>query len=479
VLWAFIFSRQDPNKVTDPELHQIAAEINSTLGGRKFGRVFSLSRTAVAIDFHPHNGAYLFIDIAPRWRAIYLIVRKLKILERESVNPTPFQITLRQALSGFDLVNAAAASEGIILQLQDASGHYFYLYAAVNASPANLVLFDEERNVTVGARDDGAVTMPPMPQHVVSLPPADGVESLSAELDRKRNDVEAANRFDLAASEARKSVVRNIAKRNKLLTNLDGDLAKHGDAEQWKRFGDLVLASMPSLKREGEHFRLVDLFDPDQPEILIPASDDSPKLVAEKYYKAYRKAINARDVIERRKEDVKKEIDELSTTLGRIDQDIERKDLDAILAFLKPKERIVERSKNDKNAPAIKGVRRFASSEGFEILVGKKSTDNDMLTFRIARSLDTWLHAADYPGSHVVIRNPNRKPIPHSTLIEAASLAAFYSDARELPKAAVNYTEKKFVNKQKRAAPGLVSLASFKTVIIKPEVPSTVEKSEA
>ena len=53
----------------------------------------------------------------------------------------------------------------------------------------------------------------------------------------------------------------------------------------------------------------------------------------------------------------------------------------------------------------------------------------------------------------------------------AAQLAAFYSDAREKPKAAVNYTQKKFVNKPKRSAPGLVSLASFKTILVEPKVP--------
>jgi predicted ribosome quality control (RQC) complex YloA/Tae2 family protein len=93
------------------------------------------------------------------------------------------------------------------------------------------------------------------------------------------------------------------------------------------------------------------------------------------------------------------------------------------------------------------------------------------LTFRIARSLDTWLHAADFPGSHVVIHNPNRKPIPDRTLLEAAQLAAFYSNARKLGKAAVNYTQKKYVNKPRRAAPGLVSLASFKTILVEPVVP--------
>ncbi len=120
---------------------------------------------------------------------------------------------------------------------------------------------------------------------------------------------------------------------------------------------------------------------------------------------------------------------------------------------------------------AFKGARRFISSDGFEILVGKKAKDNDYLTFRIAKSLDLWMHAADYPGSHVVIRVPNRKELPNRTLVEAAQLAAFYSDAREKPKAAVNYTQKKFVNKPKRAAPGLVSLASFKTILVEPKVP--------
>ena len=87
------------------------------------------------------------------------------------------------------------------------------------------------------------------------------------------------------------------------------------------------------------------------------------------------------------------------------------------------------------------------------------------------------MHAADYPGSHVVIRNPNRREIPHSTLLEAAQLAAFYSQGKTQPKAAVHYTQKKFVNKPKGAAPGLVSLASFKTILVEPKVPKNMNTS--
>ena len=88
----------------------------------------------------------------------------------------------------------------------------------------------------------------------------------------------------------------------------------------------------------------------------------------------------------------------------------------------------------------------------------------------IRELIDTWMHAADYPGSHVVIRNPNRRDVPQRTLVEAAQLAAFYSQGKTQPKAAVHYTQKKFVNKPRGAAPGLVSLATFKTILVEPIV---------
>ena len=132
-----------------------------------------------------------------------------------------------------------------------------------------------------------------------------------------------------------------------------------------------------------------------------------------------------------------------------------------------------------KASTQFSGARRFVSSEGIEILVGKKAADNDQLTFRVARSLDFWLHAADYPGSHVVVRNPNRQPdIPQKTLIESAQLAAFYSNAKTQPKAAVNYTQKKFVTKPKGGSPGLARLSKFKTILVEPQVPPGVTKKD-
>ncbi|MDQ3586567.1 MAG: NFACT RNA binding domain-containing protein, partial [Acidobacteriota bacterium] len=97
--------------------------------------------------------------------------------------------------------------------------------------------------------------------------------------------------------------------------------------------------------------------------------------------------------------------------------------------------------------------------------------DNDQLTFRVARPHDTWLHAADYPGSHVIVRNHARtSDIPHRTIIEAAQLAAHFSQAKRDAKVAVNYTQRKFIQKPKGAAPGLVRLSSFRTLLVEPRI---------
>jgi len=69
--------------------------------------------------------------------------------------------------------------------------------------------------------------------------------------------------------------------------------------------------------------------------------------------------------------------------------------------------------------------------EGFEVLIGKGDAENDALTFGVAEPHDFWLHVAGPPGSHVVVRNPDRlAELPPPVLRRAAELAAWHSKAR-------------------------------------------------
>ncbi|PYV44138.1 MAG: hypothetical protein DMG06_07740 [Acidobacteria bacterium] len=119
-----------------------------------------------------------------------------------------------------------------------------------------------------------------------------------------------------------------------------------------------------------------------------------------------------------------------------------------------------------------KAVKSFISSEGLSILVGKSSKDNDILTLKIANSEDFWFHVAGYGGSHVVLRNPEKLAMPpRQSLLEAAQLAAYFSQARNAPKVEVHYTQRKFVSKPKGAKPGLVRLKEYKSVSVRPQLP--------
>ena len=100
--------------------------------------------------------------------------------------------------------------------------------------------------------------------------------------------------------------------------------------------------------------------------------------------------------------------------------------------------------------------------------MGRTARDNDQLTFKVARPNDLWLHSSDYPGSHVIVRNSSQVEIPQRTIIEAAQLAAKFSQASKDSKVAIHYTRRKFISKPKGAAPGLVRLSTFKTITVEP-----------
>jgi predicted ribosome quality control (RQC) complex YloA/Tae2 family protein len=108
--------------------------------------------------------------------------------------------------------------------------------------------------------------------------------------------------------------------------------------------------------------------------------------------------------------------------------------------------------------------------EGFEILVGRGDEDNDHLTFDVAQPHDLWLHVAGgTPGSHVVVKNPDKVEVPRAVVERAAALAAWYSKARGAPKVEVHYCRASDVSKPRGAPRGLVELARFKSVKVKPE----------
>ena len=109
---------------------------------------------------------------------------------------------------------------------------------------------------------------------------------------------------------------------------------------------------------------------------------------------------------------------------------------------------------------------RSTTIEGFEVLVGKGAVENDELTFDVARPQDFWLHVAGPPGSHVVVRNPDRlAELPRTVAEAAAVLAAWHSKARgSRGKVSVHMCRVADVSKPRGFEAGKVLLRRFDTV---------------
>jgi predicted ribosome quality control (RQC) complex YloA/Tae2 family protein len=113
---------------------------------------------------------------------------------------------------------------------------------------------------------------------------------------------------------------------------------------------------------------------------------------------------------------------------------------------------------------------RTVSVDGFEVLVGKADADNDALTFGVAEPHDFWLHVAGPPGSHVVVRNPERlEELPRVVAERAAELAAWHSKARGAKgKVEVHLCRVADVSKPRGFEPGKVLLRQWRALRVYP-----------
>lgn len=128
-----------------------------------------------------------------------------------------------------------------------------------------------------------------------------------------------------------------------------------------------------------------------------------------------------------------------------------------------------EAPKRREGEEARQPYREFLSRKGRKILVGRGGRDNDVLSLTVARGSDLWLHAQDQAGAHVVVRLGAKEELDHESLLDAATLAAWYSKARGEAVIDVRYTRAKHLRKPKGLPAGMVMVAGGKTLAVRLE----------
>jgi predicted ribosome quality control (RQC) complex YloA/Tae2 family protein len=130
-----------------------------------------------------------------------------------------------------------------------------------------------------------------------------------------------------------------------------------------------------------------------------------------------------------------------------------------------------EKAGHDAPARLGAGILKLVTPEGDVILVGRNASANDRLTHKVASREDWWLHA-EGPGSHVLLRNPQRLRRPPARALErAASVAAWFSKARSAAMVEVHWTRAHSVRRPKGGAPGEVLIAGQRSIRVQPRRP--------
>jgi predicted ribosome quality control (RQC) complex YloA/Tae2 family protein len=155
---------------------------------------------------------------------------------------------------------------------------------------------------------------------------------------------------------------------------------------------------------------------------------------------------------------------ELAARRGSL-TDLDDDALEALAERLDP-----PRTKAARKLPGL----RVTGPHGFEVVIGRNARENDEVTFRVARSLDVWLHAQGVHGAHVVVRSGGRE-VPAETLRFAAELAAGHAEVGDEDLVLVDHTLRKHVWKVKGMPAGAVHYAHQRTLAVRPRRRSEVE----
>jgi predicted ribosome quality control (RQC) complex YloA/Tae2 family protein len=300
-----------------------------------------------------------------------------------------------------------------------------------------------------------------------------------------REEILAGAETDSLRRDLTRRLNRAAKKHKRLLAKLEADEARFSAAEDLRRNGELLTAALDTYaggrkKRGLDSISVDDLYRPDTPEVKIKL-DPKMTLVqnAQSFFRRYRRAQRGQESVQTRLEPLRLEgafIDELlsAVELAETVEELRAVEQEAQTAKLWSAPVVRDqRGRKGGGDQTIAGVIRLRSADGMEILVGRSARGNDQVTFKLAGPEDFWLHAGGMPGSHVVVRNPERlEKLPPKTLQQAAGLAAHYSRGRRSTSVDVHLTRRKSVKRPKGAAPGLVTLKRFETVLARPVSPA-------
>ena len=264
------------------------------------------------------------------------------------------------------------------------------------------------------------------------------------------------------ATTARDRVRRKLAAQEK-------ELAACLDRDHLRICGELITANLYRMERGQSRLTAQNYYDENCADVDIPLDVRlSPQENAARYFKQYAKAKTAEKYLTAQLQKGGEELQYLESVLQELAQAESEQDFNDIRTELTDGGYLRGRGKKQPGFQRASKPREFRSSAGLRILVGRNNRQNDRLTTKDADKRDIWLHTQKIHGSHVILCTGGAEPDEQS-LMEAASLAAYFSQAQGSTKVPVDYTPVKFVKKPAGAKPGMVVYTTYQTMLADPD----------
>lgn len=276
-------------------------------------------------------------------------------------------------------------------------------------------------------------------------------ENLSASFDTLKNILDA-------------GIQKKIKKNEKIIKVLEKEKVEKSDYSKYQQYGDIVAASMYSIKKGMSFLVTYDFYNDCMVKIQLDPQL-TPQQNLENIYKKYNKLKRGMEANSRRYLEISEELEYLNGIKHFIDNSEDLENLKGIYEELLSQGYLTKkRDKKQKSKKKIKEIGYgIIEKDNYTILYGRNNIENDNLTFKIADKNDLWLHSKNIPGSHVVIK---ASEITDDIIKEGALVAALYSKANVGDKVSVDYTLKRYINKPKGAKPGFVTYVNEKNITV-------------
>lgn len=262
------------------------------------------------------------------------------------------------------------------------------------------------------------------------------------------------------ATTARDRVKRKLAMQEK-------DYAATQNRDELRICGDLITANLYRMEKGSASLVCENYYEENCPEKRIQLDPLlTPQQNAAKYYKRYTKAKTAEKYLREQMTQARQDLEYLESVLQEIAQAETEQDFTDIRSELRDSGFLRKQGKKEINRAAK--PREFRTSTGYRVLVGRNNRQNDKLTMKDADWRDLWFHTQKIHGSHVILCSGGNE-VDDDTIVEAAKLAAYYSQARESGNVPVDYTQVKNVKKPSGARPGMVIYSTCRTVNVTPD----------